>query len=164
MLDGTDVHPGRFSYAQEIPQAIRDSGAFVLILSEKAQESKWVPRELDQAINCGKVILPYMLEDCPLRNDFSFYLTNVQRYDAFRDPEGTLARMAEDICKMFGIVPPPAPVEEAPAEVLEDDLEATKAIPGQRSFFKDDFGTVEAEEEPVMTVEEEWETTRRRRR
>ena len=112
---------GGLSYAQEIPPAIRDSSAFVLLLSQKAQESKWVPRELDQAINGNKVILPFMLEDCPLRSDFSFYLTNVQRYDAFRDMEGTMQRMTQDIQKMLGITPPPkvetpVPVEQPPAE------------------------------------------------
>lgn len=112
---------GGLSYAQEIPPAIRDSSVFVLLLSQKAQESKWVPRELDQAINCNKVIMPFMLEDCPLRSDFSFYLTNVQRYDAFRDMEGTMQRMTQDIQKVLGITPPPkvetpVPVEQPPAE------------------------------------------------
>ena len=109
---------GGMSYAQEIPKAIADSSIFVLILSEKAQASKWVPRELDQAINCGKVILPFVLEDCPLRNDFSFYLTNVQRYDAFRDMEGTMQRMTRDIQKMLGIAPPPPKAEKPP--VVDD--------------------------------------------
>jgi len=97
---------GGLSYAEEIPQAIRSCGVFVLILSKKAQESKWVPREVDQAINCEKLIMPYMLENCPLRNDFSFYLTNVQRYEAFRDPEETLDRMTRDIQNVLGITPP----------------------------------------------------------
>lgn len=107
---------GGMSYAQEIPPAIEKSSVFLLILSKKAQESKWVPREVDQAINCGKVIMPYMVENCKLRSDFSFYLTNVQRYEAFRDPEETLARMTRDIQKELGIVPPPVeqPIEEAP--------------------------------------------------
>lgn len=99
------IRGGR-SYAQEIPQAIRESGAFVLILTQKAQESKWVPREVDQAINCEKVIFPYFLDNCPLRDDFSFYLTNVQHYEAFRDPEESLARMTRDIQKTLGITPP----------------------------------------------------------
>ena len=97
---------GGLSYAQEIPPAIQRSSVFLLILSEKAQASKWVPREVDQAINCGKTIMPYMLENCPLRNDFSFYLTNVQRYEAFRDPEETLQRMTRDIQNLLGITPP----------------------------------------------------------
>ena len=43
--------PGGSSYAVEIPNAIKQCTVFVLILSEKSQLSKWVPRELDQAIN-----------------------------------------------------------------------------------------------------------------
>jgi hypothetical protein len=110
---------GGQSYAQEIPPAIHNCSAFVLILSRKAQESKWVPRELDQAINSEKVVLPYVVENCPLRSDFSFYLTNVQRYDAFREPEAALDRMTTDIQRLLDITPPPPPEEsepEVPAE------------------------------------------------
>ena len=105
---------GGMSYAQEIPQAIRNCGVFLLKITEKAQESKWVPRELDQAINCGKIIMPYILENCPLRNDFSFYLTNVQHYDAFRDPQDALKRMTVDIQKLLNITPPPKVEEQQP--------------------------------------------------
>lgn len=122
---------GGMSYAQEIPKAIADSSVFVLILSEKAQASKWVPRELDQAINCGKVIMPFVLEDCPLRNDFSFYLTNVQRYDAFRDMEGTMQRMTRDIQKMLGIAPPP-PKAEKPPVVDDTPVEPPKVEPPEK--------------------------------
>ena len=112
---------GGMSYAQEIPPAIQNCCAFVLILSQKAQESKWVPRELDQAINCNKVILPYMTENCPLKSDFSFYLTNVQRYEAFREPEEALARMTRDIRILLGLppvkesIPEPSETPSAPA-------------------------------------------------
>ncbi len=106
---------GGASYAQEIPPAIQGCGVFLLYLTKKAQESKWVPREVDQAINCEKVIMPFMPEPCSLRDDFSFYLTNVQRYEAFRDPEETLDQMTRDIQKIFGIEPV---MEEEVAEVL----------------------------------------------
>lgn len=78
---------GGSCYAAEIPGAIRTSKVFVLILSEKCQLSKWVPRELDQAINEGKTILPFMLENCELKDDFNFYLSNVQRYAAYEKQE-----------------------------------------------------------------------------
>ena len=109
---------GGMSYAQEIPPAIENCSVFLLMLSEKAQESKWVPREVDQAINHEKLIMPYMMENCPLRSDFSFYLTNVQRYEAFRDPEETLDRMTRDIQNALGITPPPktVPAEEPKKE------------------------------------------------
>jgi Leucine-rich repeat (LRR) protein len=94
---------GGSSYAQEIPQAIRNCKVFVLILSENAQKSKWVPRELDQAINDGKTILPFMIENCALKDDFSFYLTNVQRYAAYENKERALNKMISEIKSILGI-------------------------------------------------------------
>lgn len=117
---------GGSSYAQEIPPAIQECSVFLLILSEKAQDSKWVPREVDQAINCGKTIMPYMVENCPLRNDFSFYLTNVQRYEAFRDPEETLQRMTRDIQNLLGITPP---AKEEPQEEQGEPKEKPEPKP-----------------------------------
>ena len=89
--------PGGSSYAVQIPKAIRECTAFVLILSKKAQESKWVPRELDQAINGGKTVLPFMIENCPLNDEFSFYLANVQRYNAWEDRNEAFDGMIREI-------------------------------------------------------------------
>lgn len=89
--------PGGTSYAMEIPQAIRESKFFVLILSRGAMASRWVSRELDQAINAGKTILPMVLEACPLTPEFDFYLSNVQQYFAYRDKEAALQALIRDI-------------------------------------------------------------------
>ncbi|MBR6951104.1 MAG: leucine-rich repeat domain-containing protein [Oscillospiraceae bacterium] len=94
--------PGGSSYAVEIPQAIREAKVFVLILSEKTQTSRWVPRELDQAINEGKTILPFMLENCPLRDEFSFYLSNVQRYAAYENRSAVMKKMIRQIRSIVG--------------------------------------------------------------
>ena len=126
---------GGMSYAQEIPPAIKNCGVFLLILSEKAQESKWVPREVDQAINNEKLVMPYMLENCPLRDDFSFYLTNVQRYEAFRDPEETLDRMTRDIQSALGITPPPKAisVEEPKKETPKKAKPVKKTVKKEKT-------------------------------
>lgn len=76
--------PGGSNYTKEIPIAIRNCQAFVLILSQNAQNSHWVLKELDTAVNCGKVILPFMLEDCALNDEFNFLLTGAQRYAAYQ--------------------------------------------------------------------------------
>lgn len=76
--------PGGSNYTKEIPGAIRNCKAFVLILSENAQSSHWVLKELDSAVNCGKVILPFMVEDCTLNDEFNFLLTGAQRYAAYQ--------------------------------------------------------------------------------
>lgn len=90
------IHGG-LSYAEEIPKAIRECCVFVLILSDKVRESKWIPRELDQAINNNKTILPFMIVDCALKDDFEFYLSNVQRYEAYKDKEEALLCLIRDI-------------------------------------------------------------------
>lgn len=76
--------PGGSNYTKEIPIAIRNCKVFVLILSVNAQSSQWVLKELDSAVNCGKVILPFMLEDCVLNDEFNFLLTGAQRYAAYQ--------------------------------------------------------------------------------
>lgn len=76
--------PGGSNYTKEIPIAIRNCQVFVLILSKNAQSSHWVLKELDSAVNCGKVILPFMLEDCILNDEFNFLLTGAQRYAAYQ--------------------------------------------------------------------------------
>lgn len=89
--------PGGSSYAAEIPKAIRECKVFVLILTQKAQLSKWVPRELDQAVNENKVIMPFMTENCILKDEFNFYLSNVQRYAAYENKSRALKKMTEEI-------------------------------------------------------------------
>lgn len=110
---------GGSSYASEIPAAIRGCQAFVLILSARAQQSKWVPRELDQAINDGKVILPFMIENCELQDEFRFYLTNVQRYPAYEGYEQALERMTGEIRSLLGIEKETASDAAAPVEKQE---------------------------------------------
>lgn len=56
-----------------------------------------VPKELDQAINAGKRVLPFCIDDYPLREDFGFYLSNVQRYEAWKDTEYAAQAMIRDI-------------------------------------------------------------------
>ncbi len=112
---------GGSSYAVEIPQAIRNCKVFVLILSEKSQMSKWVPREVDQAINENKIIMPFMLENCKLKDDFNFYLTNVQRYAAYESKVNAIEKMLREIKAILGIKDEPK--QQAPKqEVLRQEM------------------------------------------
>ncbi|MEE1086665.1 MAG: TIR domain-containing protein [Schaedlerella sp.] len=116
---------GGASYAMEIPKAIRACKIFVLILSEKAQDSKWVPRELDQAINEGKMVMPFMLEDCLLKDDFNFYLTNVQRYEAYRNKSAAMERMINEI--KAALAKQTSEKEEILDEVVKENTEEVLA-------------------------------------
>jgi ABC-type multidrug transport system fused ATPase/permease subunit len=113
---------GGASYAAEIPAAIRSCTVFVLILSQKVQQSKWVSRELDQAINDGKTIMPFMLENCPLNDEFKFYLSNIQRYYAYQDKLGAFQKMSTEIRTILGI---PEPEPEAQVLFQAQDIDFT---------------------------------------
>lgn len=89
--------PGGSNYAKEIPYAIRQCEVFLLVLSEHAQHSIWVSKELDTALNAKKVILPVMIEDCTLTDEFAFYLTGAQRYEAFKRKEEVLKSLVKRI-------------------------------------------------------------------
>lgn len=121
---------GGASYATEIPQAIRSCRVFVLILSRRAQLSQWVPKELDQAINCGKIIMPFMLENCPLEDDFSFYLSNVQRYPAYEGREAAMQRMLREIRMLLGCdrTEPPAEAKKEPAKTPAPAVKEKKTV------------------------------------
>ncbi|MBE6761572.1 MAG: TIR domain-containing protein [Ruminococcaceae bacterium] len=93
---------GGASYASEIPSAIQNCKVFVLILSNAVQKSKWVSRELDQAINADKIIMPFMIEECTLNDEFSFYLSNVQRYFACDNREEAIKKMIAEIKNYIG--------------------------------------------------------------
>ena len=92
-----DSIPGGSSYAEQIPRAIREADAFVLILSSRAQSSKWIPREIDQAINEEKTILPFVIEDCTLNDAFRCYLANVQSYEAWKDKNKAMEAMIREM-------------------------------------------------------------------
>ncbi len=100
---------GGASYASEIPKAIRSCNVFVLILSDAAQHSQWVSRELDQAINHQKQIMPFKVDNSELQDEFRFYLANVQWYDAAKDRERAFQKLCKDIRAML-------PKEEAVCE------------------------------------------------
>jgi len=134
---------GGSSYAAEIPQAIREAQVFVLILSKTCQTSKWVPRELDQAINDGKVIMPFMIEDCELVDEFQFYLTNVQRYTAYQNKEKNAEKMLREIEDVLGIThvaeedekPEPAPKTVAKVEVKKKAKVKKKKFSAKKLAF-----------------------------
>lgn len=120
--------PGGSNYTKEIPIAIRNCKVFVLILSENAQNSHWVLKELDSAVNCGKVILPFMLEDCILNDEFNFLLTGAQRYAAYQK---TAEAMETLIGRIRGILDVPASGVTSESSPQPEAAEPVKKVPAK---------------------------------
>lgn len=98
-------------YSSEIPEAIANCSAFLLLLSADSQRSIWVPKELDTAINHGKPIVPYFLDDAPLTASFSFKLVNVQCIPNSGKPEESYNILRETLLRTL----PAAATQSAPA-------------------------------------------------
>jgi len=94
--------PAGSNYTEEIPAAIRGCQVFLLILSQNAQKSTWVPRELETAVNCGKVIIPFMVEDFQLNDEFNFLLAAKHRYAAYQNNAEIMQILIERIRAIIG--------------------------------------------------------------
>lgn len=95
--------PGGSNYAKEIPQAIENCRVFVVVLTRRCQDSIWVPKELDRALNSKKPVMPFVLENCELNDDFNFYLSNVQRYAAYQNKMAAAEQMVADIRALLNV-------------------------------------------------------------
>lgn len=76
--------PAGSDYGSEIPKALESCSAFVIILSEDAQNSKWIPKEIDGAINNGKIIIPFKIDESTISDSFNFRLGDSQRIEAYQ--------------------------------------------------------------------------------
>lgn len=72
-----DIPIGK-KYAQVINAAIKDCACVILLLSDAAQNSSWVPKEIERAINYKKKIIPVKLEDMLLNDEFELYISSDQ--------------------------------------------------------------------------------------
>lgn len=93
--------PGGSYYAREIPHAILSCSVFLLILSDYAQTSDYVLRELDYATANKKEIIPYEIRDCDLIPEFDFLLRTKQHYKAFLNPESEMKGMILRIAQII---------------------------------------------------------------
>ena len=106
------------SYAVAIPRAISESRIFLLLLTEKALDSKWIPKEIDRAINSGVLIFPIILEPITLRNGYDFMLSDIQCYYAQSTLDLTIQTTVRQIKTI--LVPPETSKQDEPDEKNED--------------------------------------------
>lgn len=127
---------GGLSYAIEIPKAIKECRIFVVILSEKAQNSKWVPREIDQAINYNKIIMPFAIENCPLKDEFNFYLTNVQRFEAYKNKSLAIEKMVSEIKAILNVSDVETSLEKAEVVIPDEEHSINKKLKKEKKKIK----------------------------
>lgn len=130
-------------YAFEIPKGILNSKAFLIIVSDESQRSKWVPKELGHAITNGKYIFPLLINNTNISKSFGFFFENVQRFPVEEISQKGLKELIDtyrvvESKKFFAepietedqvqILEPKDNLSELEIELLESDLESEKII------------------------------------
>lgn len=70
--------PAGSKYAQVINRAVKECACMLLMLSKDAQDSIWVAKEVERAVNYRKPIIPVQIEDVILNDEFELYISTDQ--------------------------------------------------------------------------------------
>ncbi|MBR5342035.1 MAG: toll/interleukin-1 receptor domain-containing protein [Erysipelotrichaceae bacterium] len=97
-----DSIPVGSNYMKQIPQAIESCKVMIVLVSEKSQKSTWVKNEFSQAISKNKLIIPYVIQDCKLEDEFAFSMSTMQQVFAWKNEEDALQRIVRDIREVLG--------------------------------------------------------------
>lgn len=92
-----DVAPGA-EWASSIVTAINRCRVMVLIFSSSANQSKQIHREVQQAFDKEKPVVPFRIEDVAPEDSLSYYMGPVHWLDALTPPlEKHLLRLVESV-------------------------------------------------------------------
>ena len=101
-IDYRDAVPGE-NYAGSIVQAIRHCEVMVLLLSEKSGNSPHVLNEINSAVNAGRTIIPFKLDEYELSDNLEYYLGKTHWLEALTPPlEAHIDLLAKTILAILG--------------------------------------------------------------
>ena len=80
-----DIMPGR-EWVSAINDAIKGCRLFILLYTDRSNESGQVANEIALAFNSKKTIIPFKLSDASMSSELEYYLTRVQWLDAVNVP------------------------------------------------------------------------------
>src|SRR3954465_4245550 len=90
-----DVRPGS-DYGSEIIDGIESSAVLVLLLSEHANSSTFVKREVERAVSKGKPIFPVRVREVVPSKSLELFVSSAEWIDAWHPPiEQYLDRLAD---------------------------------------------------------------------
>jgi hypothetical protein len=118
-----DINPGK-NFPEAIIEGIEEGKVLVVIFSSAANTSPHVTRELTHAVNKGRIIIPFRIEDVPPSKSMEYLIGVPHWLDAVTPPmEQHIDRLIETVEHIIGPrTKPAAPADTAP-------FQATRAVP-----------------------------------
>ena len=103
-----DVRPGA-DYGSEIIDGIENSAVMVLVLSEHANTSEFVKREVERGVSKGKPIFPVRVREVAPSKSLELFVSSAEWIDAWHPPiEQYLGRLADSI-RTYALGPAASP-------------------------------------------------------
>jgi len=97
-----DVDPGK-NYAEEIITALDSTRSIVLVVSEKANQSVHVQKEVERAVHKGQTVFPVRIKDVQLSKALEYFISTSQWIDAFKPSlDEKVDRLAKAILSLAG--------------------------------------------------------------
>jgi hypothetical protein len=124
-----DLTPGR-EYSSEIVDGIESSAVFVLVLSENANESIFVKREVERAVSKGKPVFPIRVREVMPSRSLELFISSAHWIDAWKPPmEKYLERLAQSISAAAAVYPAGAPPSAPTQTTITRSWSAPKRLP-----------------------------------
>jgi hypothetical protein len=114
-----DIAPGA-DWAESIVEAIDGCRVMIIIFSAHTNQSKQVGREVQQAFDGEKPVVPLRIENVTPKGSFRYYMGSVHWLDALTPPlEDHLERLAISVRALVKITPPDS---ESDADDLNEQM------------------------------------------
>lgn len=97
-----DVRPGA-RYAAEIVRGIKDCRVMVLVYSRNSNQSEHVANEVDRAFNNSTTIIPFLVDDTPMNEEFDYYLARKHWLVAYPHYAEQLDNLAKAVANVLGV-------------------------------------------------------------
>ena len=105
-----DILPG-MSWANAIVQAIASCRAMVVLISENANQSGHIGREVELAVSHGIPVVPVRIENVMPHGDLEYFLSSAHWMDAITPPlERHFDQLAAQLQALLGAGAPPPPL------------------------------------------------------
>ena len=97
-----DIIPGR-DYGEEIIRGIQETAATVLLMSENANDSTFVKKEIERAISKAKPVLPVRIRDVSPSPGLELFVSSAHWIDAWQSPiDSKIDQLANSIKPLIG--------------------------------------------------------------
>lgn len=97
--------PAGGDYGDIIEEAIIDCNLFLLVFSESATVSQWVRGELNLAFSENKHIIPYRVDQTPLKGALRLMLNQTHWIESFPDAKLKLNELRDSVASALNITP-----------------------------------------------------------